>query len=463
MTARTCNAKEGRVKTVCLVPLRASDLRPIFLIYFLSAIFALPLHAAELKPSEEAAQAYEQAMTALSAGNQERAELLLERVLMLSPNNAEARIELASLFAKRGRLISAKLMLESLAIDPRTPEEHSLKLRRLSEQLSLAQDKLFDIHAAPAALTKVATNKLRASPSTDAAIAPVITASNRLEIGAANSSNPLARTGSEGISFTFPEGPVQLPLSVKPQRGVARTLLASHDISQLRDAGVELYVQSMQPFAAQENFNTGQNTATKTDVKTAFRISFWGALPTAQESLPSLQWHYQAQQGLDGLRRHSLSVAKPFEWLGLAWRGVAVHYQEPSTLDRQGDRGQAVRLEQKSFIGPWSLLAHAERSASQIFDQGYLRTGVQAEVHVWPNGLLNWQVSDQKDTHGYSPLLENGAKRRLISNNVAFEQQHQLEKEKVLIFRVFRTERRSKLELFNYKDVGAQILLRHLL
>jgi hypothetical protein len=177
----------------------------------------------------------------------------------------------------------------------------------------------------------------------------------------------------------------------------------------------------------------------------------------------SLQWHYQAQQGLDGLRRHSLSVAKPFDWSGLAWRGVAVLYQEPSTAERQGDKGQALRLEHKGLSGPWSWLAHAERSNSQSFEQGYLRAGVLADVRLWPQGTLSWQTSDQKDTHGYSPLLENGAKRRLFSSNVAFEQQHKFENEKVLIFRAFSAERRSNLELFNYKDVGVQIMLRGVL
>jgi hypothetical protein len=177
-----------------------------------------------------------------------------------------------------------------------------------------------------------------------------------------------------------------------------------------------------------------------------------------------LQWHYQAQQGLDGLRRQSFSLAYPFDCAGLAWRGVAVHYQEPTTVERQGDRGHALRLEQKGMVGALTWLLHTERSSSQVFEQGYVRAGLFAEVVPLPNLLpqmrLTAQLSDQRDTHSYSPLLLNGAKRQLISSLVAIEQQAKLEKEKVLIFRAFSAERRSNLELFNYKDVGVQVLLR---
>ena len=520
MADRNCNAMAGASKAACFARLHSSALVGAFwaslFIPLSGALLAFPVQAAQLRPSEEAAQAYEQAMKALAAGEQERAELLLERVLMLSPENAEARLELASLFAMRGRLVSARLLLESLASDPRTPEAHKSKLRGLSDELSLVQESQLgkqqdtssnvqkdvqkdaqkDIKGAPTAKREAQAYALKLSLSPALAAALSAPPSTRVEVGASSSSNPMARTGSEGITFTLPEGPVQLPLSVKPLRGVAKALQVSHAFSQFRDAGAELYVQSLQTAsvitpsapsgpgpalgtalepapiaglntgassAVNSPVSTGLSSAPQADPKTALRLSTWGTLPTAFESVGSLQWHYQAQQGLDGLRRHSLSVAKPFDWSGLAWRGVAVLYQEPSTLERQGDKGQALRIEHKGLSGPWSWLAHAERSNSQTFEQGYLRAGVHAEVRLWPQGTLSWQTSDQKDTHGYSPLLENGAKRRLFSSNVAFEQQHRFENEKVLIFRAFSAERRSNLELFNYKDVGVQIMLRSLL
>lgn len=413
-------------------------------------------HSAELKPTEEAAQAFEQAMQALKQGQQEQAELLLERVLMLSPENAEARLELAGLFAKRGRVVSAKLMLESLESDPRTPTEHKQQLRKLIAELSGAMNVNANNNAN--ANINLNTNNpsqtLQASTLASKQIAQ--TANTQIEFGLTQSSNPLARTASEGITFTLPEGPVQLPLSVKPIKALARTFQLSHEPLEFQNAGVEIYFQSLEPGMAQS--------------QTAVRLSAWGSIQTNGQhdhglQLPNpLQWHYQAQQGLDGLRRQSFSLAYPFDFAGLAWRGVAVHYQEPTTAERQGDRGQALRLEQKGMVGALTWLLHTERSSSQVFEQGYVRAGLFAEVVPMPNLLpqmrLTAQLSDQRDTHSYSPLLLNGAKRQLISSLVAIEQQVKLEKEKVLIFRAFSAERRSNLELFNYKDVGVQVLLR---
>ena len=423
--------------------------------------------SAELKPLEEAAEAYEQAMSALGKGEQERAELLLERVLMLNPDNAEARLELAALFAKRGRVDSARLMLESLESDPRTPLEHKQNLRRLIAQLPGAASHSDNATELPNAIS-AATRQAPKAPQ----ITP--TASTQLELGLTHSSNPLARTATEGITFTLPEGPVLLPLSVKPTRGLSRTFQLSHEPAQFQNAGAELYIQSLAPSSEQDA--TAQ-TSSQFQSQTAARVSVWGGIkpltgltqlsPLLMPLLIPLQWHYQAQQGLDGLRRQSLSLAYPFDSAGLAWRGVAVHYQEPTTSERQGDRGQAIRLEQRGVSGALTWLLHAEKSASQVFDQGYVRAGLFAELLPMPKLLpqtrLSMQISEQRDTHSYSPLLLNGAKRQLFSSLVAIEQQVKLEKEKVLIFRAFSAERRSNLELFNYKDTGVQLSLRQML
>ena len=419
--------------------------------------------SAELKPLEEAAEAYEQAMRALGKGEQERAELLLERVLMLSPDNAEARLELAALFAKRGRVVSARLMLESLESDPRTPLEHKQNLRRLIAQLPGAASHSENTTELPNAISAATRQALKAPQITPAA-------NTQLELGLTHSSNPLARTASEGITFTLPEGPVLLPLSVKPTRGLSRTFQLSHEPAQFQNAGAELYLQSLAPSSEQDA--TAQ-TSSQFQSQTAARVSVWGGikpltgLPKLSPLLIPLQWHYQAQQGLDGLRRQSLSLAYPFDSAGLAWRGVAVHYQEPTTSERQGDRGQAIRLEQRGVSGALTWLWHAEKSASQVFEQGYVRAGLFAELLPMPKLLpqtrLSVQISEQRDTHSYSPLLLNGAKRQLFSSLVAIEQQVKLEKEKVLIFRAFSAERRSNLELFNYKDTGMQLSLRQML
>lgn len=454
--------------------------------------------AADINPSKDAAQAFEQAKAALSIGEQEKAELLLERVLMLNPDNAEARLELAGLFAKRGRILSAKLMLESLEFDPRTPEAHRLQLRRLIAQLpvstaiALSDQVQGSLTASKEALQmdKKNVGNVQASPMLTSQILAIQGQSNQtqLELGLGKSTNPLARTSSEGITFTLPEGPVQLPLSLKPVKALARSMQISRESFEFANlnAGAELFVQSLDPSgtttpsdpamqdASGQTQAQGQATL---NAQTAVRLSVWGSVkPISQASglaplfvqlFTPLQWYFQAQQGQDGLKRHSLSLAYPFDCWGKACRAVAVQYQEPTTLDRQGDKGQALRLEHKGALKSLSWLMHVETSASQVFAQGYTKAGFQADLLPWPQKLpytrLSLHVSQQNDTHGYSPLLLDGAKRQLFSSLVAIEQQANVEKEKVLIFRAFRAQRQSNLELFNYKDVGFQISLRQLM
>ncbi len=418
------------------------------------AMMCTQARGAQLKPAEEAEQAFEQAMNALKQGQQEQAELLLERVIMLSPENAEARLELAGLFAKRGRMVSAKLMLESLESDPRTPLEHKLQLRKLIKEL-LSTSYAVTANSETNSSSAQASNQ---TPSVATTLPATVSqnAKTLIELGLTKSSNPMARTASEGITFTLPEGPVQLPLSVKPIQSFANTFQLSHELEEFQNTGFEVHVQSLAASNAQSH--------------TAVRMSAWGSfqafsgMPFHKQLQNPLQWSYQAQQGLDGLRRQSIFLAYPFDYAGLAWRGVAVHYQEPTTAARQGDRGQALRLEQKGIASSLTWLVHAEKSASQVFEQGYVRVGLFAELIPLPNWLpqtrISAQISDQRDTHSYSPLLLNGAKRQLISSLVAVEQQVKFENQKVLIFRAFSAERRSNLELFNSKDVGLQVLLR---
>ena len=61
-----------------------------------------------------------QARVEITSQRYDRAEILLERVLMLHPENAEARIELAMLMARRGHIDGAQALVQSLVDDPRT-------------------------------------------------------------------------------------------------------------------------------------------------------------------------------------------------------------------------------------------------------------------------------------------------------------------------------------------------------
>ena len=90
--------------------------------------------------------AYQSALAALDAQAWAEAELQFERVLMLNPEHAEARIQLALLLAQRGKFETASGFLQSLIDDPRTPLEHRQRLVDLLAQLKPAAQ---PISAAP--------------------------------------------------------------------------------------------------------------------------------------------------------------------------------------------------------------------------------------------------------------------------------------------------------------------------
>jgi len=63
----------------------------------LCGVFLRAACAAPVAPEAEAEQAFAQAMRSLEGGEWARAELLFERSLMLNPEHAAARLELAAL------------------------------------------------------------------------------------------------------------------------------------------------------------------------------------------------------------------------------------------------------------------------------------------------------------------------------------------------------------------------------
>jgi len=80
---------------------KATWSRPRAILALLLAIAPAISQGTALKPAEEAEQALEQARQAIADRALDRAELQLERVLMLVPEHAEARVMLASLMALR--------------------------------------------------------------------------------------------------------------------------------------------------------------------------------------------------------------------------------------------------------------------------------------------------------------------------------------------------------------------------
>jgi hypothetical protein len=402
--------------------------------------------ASQLQPELEAQQALEQALAEISTQRYERAEILLERVLMLQPENAEARIELALLMARRGHILGAQALVQSLLDDPRTEPAHAQALISLQNQIQKMPDakrnpNAPDTREAAARLSGAASGA--ASGADHATAAEPNAASWRGEASLSASSNPLARTASGAITITLPDGPLSLPLSqtVKPGALAAATLSRT-----TATQGAELAVQ-------------------QTDVlgtSTAARAVVWGQLPLAEwlpnsikpGLLPPVLGYAQVQRGLDGQHRATAGLTAA---LGLQRLSLS-HYKDYAI----NDNGTVVRAEhnQPSLWGTqWQ--ASIEKSSSDSGPQGHWRAGLHAEYALGNGRKLLAQFSHQQDTYSYSALLQDGAKRRLTTAYFAWDQQMALGHEKVLVWRLFRGERRSNLALFDYHEVGAQLSVVH--
>lgn len=391
----------------------------------------LPAVAAPLNPDLEALQAFEQASAEIKQRRFAQAEILLERVLMLQPEHAEARIELALLMAGRGHHHGAQALLQSLIDDPRTDLAQAQELKNL--QTLIQQGGPLTPGNSPYALQIARLPTHVAEP--DHAAQP--TASWRGEINLGLSSNPLARTAAQAITITLPDGPLSLPLAQTERSGA----MTGANLSRSTETGgFELALQ-------------GTNVS---GASTASRAVAWGRLPLtawhATSQLPPVLAYAQVQRGLDGQHRAQLGLTA----IQGQQKYSLSNYHEYSTQDH----GLIWRLEhhQPRWLGvDW--FASLERSQSTTGPQAYWRAAVAGEHPVNAQGKMSFQFIDQKDTYVYSSLLENGARRSFKSLHVAYEQQHPLKDEKTFVWRVFTGERRSNLSLFAYKEVGFQLSL----
>lgn len=384
--------------------------------------------ASVLQAEREAAEAFEQAREALGSARWDRAEILLERVLMLWPEHAEARIELARLMARRGQWEAARELIDSLADDPRTPEDFRQRLRTLAAGLAPAARP----GQAPAgAAAQAANGRVNARRPW------------RAEVNLTASTNPLARTAATDLTLTSVDGSVTLPLAQKAVAGGLAGVTLAHVQPEW---GLEATAQKL----SQEEGSA------------AWRVTAWGPLGWSSlgRGLPArhvIQWGLQAQQGLDGLRRMAASVA----WSAPQSRFSLARYAEPS----QADQGWVLRWDHRLPL-PTAVqgLASLERSLgaapastdSTARRQGHWRLSLAAEMPLGGNRRLQAQWAAQQDSSPYSPLLENNAIRWLSTATVAVEQQWDWGGGMGLGLRAYAGTRRSNLVLFSYREAGVQ-------
>ncbi len=373
----------------------------------LAALAASAALAAPLDAEVEAAQAYQQAFAALQAEQWAQAELLLERSLMLNPDHAEARLELAGLLARRGRLEAAQALIDSLIDDPRTPDSHRQQL--LALRASVTQP-------APAAAPPAAWTA---------------------ETFVAWSRNPLARSDVRELTLTLPDGNITLPVT-REVRAAGTVGLAL----QRAEPGGWVVDFSAQRIGGQQHWQ-------------AARLALAGPLPLALPGDEPLQtgWSWQSRRTLDGIDRHSLGLTVG----GQGWSVTAAGFTEP-LLARQGQ----LLLAEYSVQQPrWQANVHADLEHASAGEPGHARLGLAAAWALAPHWVALGQVSTQRDLRAYSAWLQHGAPRQLQTAYLALERRWQPAGQPwQLAARAHLGQRWSNIALFGYRDAGVQLSWR---
>ena len=381
---------------------------------FALALLALPFmgcmgaaHGQQMPtPTQEAAAAYTQALQSMEQQQWTQAELLLERVLMFQPENAEAMVQLAQLLAQRGRSESAQAIIQALLQDARTPVPQRERLQALLVNTATAH--------APAP--------------------PVPPARQWTEWTLGRGTNPLVTTQARDITLTLPGGNLTLPLTETPQPGT----YASAWLARLTTGGTLLQMQAQGVDLAQ--------------ARTALRLAAQGPMPGTQQG--AWQWQLQTQRLLDGTHRHQAGAA----YLSGATQWHAGAYSEPQAR-RRGPYARVLHhwaMPQGHQYQAWADLEvnQGEGAPSQ------LRLGGQAMLALGRHWQWQGQLQHHHDLAGYSALLENNKKRNILTFSTALEYQLDPLAPQGWALRIYGARRWSNIPLFAWKDAGAQIVWR---
>lgn len=355
-----------------------------------------------------ARQAFLQGMLAMETGNWADAELQLERALMLDPDNAEVRLQLALLLGQRGKTGSARLLIQSLIEDTRTPPEHRRRLKTLLESLQT---------------DGVGTS----GPSS-----PATAAQTGAEITLGYVRNPFARAGIDELTLTLPGGDLTLPVDQK-----------------IRSAPV-LGLTVRRAVPNEWGFEAGVQQFGEPEPKTAGRL--WLYRDTILAGLP-VRWSGILVRAVDRSSRQALGVTVP---LG-TWRMLAGAFNEPDSRRS----GLSARLEHAWAPRPnlWTVsfgeIEHATQGRA-----GYASGGLYAQWVPYPRWMVAGQLAVIADVDGYSPLLRNNEPRRMLNANAAVEHFWELGADWRLLARAYVGRRWSNLDLFEYKDAGVLISIQ---
>lgn len=388
----------------------------------LSLFLTLTIHPAHAQtPEEQSDLAYAAATAALSQQNWAEAELHFERVLMFNPLHAEARVQLALLFAQQGKTAAAAGFLQSLVDDPRTPPAHSARLQTLLSQLT----QLSAPQPAP----------IEAATAPDQALqAPPAAARVEAKLSLGYTTNPYARADIDTLTLTLPEGRAEFPidqsLSPAPFTTVSLGYLAPNQ------CGADLHHQSWGGIEPQN----------------ANRLLLFCYTQVQGEQL---QLFATTQQSSDGTERHTAGLS----WPTPTWRLTAQRFHEPN----QNRQGYALRLDRLlTQSGGANTLLFAEAENATLGQTGYAKVGLQQTYPLTPALDLWGHLSYQRDQGAYSPLLEDGVPRRLLVTQASLEHTLGTFAGWQLASALQLTHRTSNLKLFEFNDLTVKISFKQI-
>jgi hypothetical protein len=392
---------------------------PSHLNFSLLTLFLLALaHPAQAQPTPDPALqadlAYTAASAALSQQNWAEAELHYERVLMFNPLHAEARVQLALLFAQQGKTTAAASFLQSLVDDPRTPSAHRVRLQALLAQLASQPAPVPDplLHPAP-----------QTAPRAEA----------KLSLG--YTTNPYARADLSSLTLTLPEGRADFPI----EQNLSPAALVTASLSYLwpNQCGFDLHRQNWGGKEPQTNHRLLLFCNTKMQGE-------------------HLQLFASTQQSTDGFERTTAGAS----WPASSWRLTAQVFKEPM-LERQGYGLRIDHLLHDRQGTSTQLFAEAENTTTSALP-GFVKAGLLQAVPLTP-ALSAWALfTYQQDLGAYSPLLENGATRRLLLTQATLERSLGTFSGWQIGSALQITNRKSNIELFKFTDLNVKITLKHL-
>lgn len=319
---------------------------------------------------------------ALAQGRWLQAELLLERLLMFQPNNAQALIDLATVLAAQNRGAGAQALIAVLRDDARTPAGERRHLQQLIDSID-----------------EPASSQPLASAAREAA-QPGGRSQFAWTFG--YSTNPLARTSARSVTLTLDGGDVELPLAGRPRGGATFNALWYRRW----ESGLELLA--------------GAQGANVPGAVTGGRVSLAAPVPDT-----ALYWSVNSQRALDGARRDAARL----HWGGpLAGGGERLYSLGAYRESAGARRGLMLRAHRR-----WAprAVAHVparfegwlEYEHSFSGPPGALRAGAGSRWALAPAWQLQAWLHAQRDLGGYSPLLRNRATRHLATAYVAIEHQ----------------------------------------